>query len=71
MAWWPVILSRSSPKVVKHLNYDGVVGVFVSPEHAVVCALAAQSQLGEKNDDFQDPQWDIAFRIGLTVGQPR
>ncbi len=64
------IISKFQGKEITHLDYDGVVGVFISPEHATVCALDTQKELERNKDYSENSQWGMSFRIGLSVGQP-
>lgn len=59
-------LARTGGREVKHLG-DGLMGVFVSAEDAVRCAVEAHAAVRDAADRTVEP---VRIRIGAAAGQP-
>jgi AraC-like DNA-binding protein len=58
-------------RFIEHSTDDSLVGVFQSPINAIRCATRIQKnllKLAEKHG--KNSEWNVAFRLALTNGQP-
>lgn len=64
------IVSEYMGREVQWLHDDSLVAVFDSCGNAVQAGLYIQKALLRKRNAQENHQWNIAFKIGLSIGQP-
>ncbi len=64
-------IARFNGRVVEKLGDDSLVGVFSTAVNAIRCAKDIQHEfLLRKSYHPDDQEWNIAFRMGLSAGEP-
>ena len=64
------IVSEYMGREVQWLHDDSLVAVFDSCANAVEGGLKIQQTLLQKRNTHVNHQWNVAFKIGLCIGQP-
>lgn len=63
-------LHKYQGRIIQQLQNDTIVAIFMTPESAIQCAIAIKDEFKQNISEDTDDNWNIQFRIGISVGQP-
>lgn len=63
-------VSRNGGKMVHLEQLDYMTAVFDHATDSARCAIEIYKELAEKSREYEKPDWDLNFKMGLSGGQP-
>lgn len=63
-------IRRYQGRILQQLQNDSLIATFYTPESAVQSAVAIKEAFNQQIENGSDANWNIKFRMGISVGQP-